>query len=302
MARAAGRDHGSVSLAGIGSVRRRTWEIVEVARPGDRVSLAFDVLIRALIALNVVVVVLETIPSLDAAAGPVFAVFDGISVGVFTVEYVLRIWSSVEEPRYRSPVLGRLRFAATPLLVVDLLAVLPFYLAFLPVDLRILRGVRLFRLFRILKLARYSRALRTFGRVARRKREELVATMALVTFLILVAGSLMYFVEHEAQPEVFSSIPAALWWAVVTLTTVGYGDMFPVTPAGRLLGGLISLSVLGLIALPTAILGAAFVEEMQQRRDRRRRAREGSTEPEPPEPDRESPRRCPHCGQVLDDA
>lgn len=287
-------------MVSVASVRRRTWELVEVARPGDRASWLVDVGIRALIALNVLAVIVETVPAVDAAAGGWLAAFDGFSVIVFSVEYVLRVWSCTEDPRYAQPVRGRLRFAATPLALVDLAAVLPFWLPALGVDLRLLRGVRLFRLFRILKMARYSRALRAFGRVFGSKAEELTLTFAMVGFLLLLASSLLFYAEHAAQPDVFSSIPAAMWWGIVTLTTVGYGDVYPITSAGRVMGGIFALSAVLLIAMPTAILGAAFVEEME-----RQRAPAEAPEPqEPPEPSEDegaaAPPTCPHCGRVLD--
>ena len=283
----------------VASLRRRVWEIVEIARPGDDPSRAFDVAIRVLIALNVVAVVVETIPAVEAAVGPWLHAFDLGSVLVFSVEYLLRVWSAREDPRYPRPILGRLRFAVTPLALVDLLAVIPFWLPFLGIDLRILRGARLFRLFRILKIVRYSRALQTFGRVFRRKAEELVLTFALVGFLLLIASLLLYYVEHEAQPETFASVPAAMWWGIVTLTTVGYGDVYPITVAGRLLGGLFALSAVLFIALPTAILGAGFVEELAARPG----DGDAHTPSSPASPSAEAGGRdwdyCPHCGEPL---
>ena len=284
----------------VGSIRRRVWEIVEIARPGDRTSWLFDVAIRVLIALNVIGVVLETIPAVADAVGFWLGAFDTVSVMVFTVEYLLRVWSAREDPRYSGIVLGRIRFAFTPLALIDLLAVLPFWLPVLGVDLRALRGVRLFRLFRILKIARYSRALQTFGRVFRRKAEELILTFALVGFLLLIASLLLYYVEHEAQPDTFASVPAAMWWGIVTLTTVGYGDVYPITVAGRLLGGVFALSAVLLIALPTAILGSGFVEELQART-----AGEGLGNGTPLGPTGDAGgggadrAYCPHCGARL---
>lgn len=245
-------------------IRERVREIVEIARPGDRPSRIFDLGIRALILLNVLAVVLETVPELEAAAGEFFIAFEVFSVAVFSIEYVARVWSSVEDPAYgrSGPVLGRLRFAKTPLAVVDLLAVLPSLLPMLGFDLRLLRGVRLFRLVRILKLTRYSRSLQTLARVFRRTRQQLVLTLFGLAFLLLVASSAMYFAEHAVQPEQFSSIPEAMWWGIVTLTTLGYGDVYPVTLLGRIMGGLFALCGILLVALPTAILGAGLIEEM----------------------------------------
>ena len=291
----------------LSAARRRVWEIVEIAGPGDRPSRLFDIGIRLLIALNVIAVVVETVPAVESAVGPWLYAFDLASVIVFTIEYVLRVWSAVEVPRYRRPVFGRLRFMVTPLALVDLLAVLPFWLPALGLDLRVLRGVRLFRLFRILKIVRYSRALQTFGRVFRRKAEELVLTFALVGFLLLIASLLLYYVEHDAQPETFASVPAAMWWGIVTLTTVGYGDVYPITVAGRLLGGLFALSAVLFIALPTAILGAGFVEELEARRAVRgpgERSTSSSPASRPPDGSHDHGpvgewTYCPHCGERL---
>lgn len=243
-------------------VRDRVWRVLEPAREGDRPSRLFDLAIRALIGLNVVAVILETVPALEERFAAAFYLFELFSVAVFSAEYVLRVWSCTASDRYSRPVRGRLRFAVSPLALIDLLAVLPAYLPAVGVDLRMLRGARLFRLFRILKLARYSEALRLFGRVFRRKRPHLVITLSLVGFVMLVASTVMYHAEHAAQPDVFASIPHAMWWAVVTLTTVGYGDVVPVTLLGRLMAGLFAVTALFLIAVPTAILGAGFMEEM----------------------------------------
>lgn len=265
--------------------RRRVWRILEIAEPGDRASLVFDLAIRALIAANVLAVVVESIPEVQDVGAQWFRVFDAVSVAVFSIEYLLRVWSAPEDERYEGAVRGRLRFAVTPLALVDLAAVLPAYLPMLGVDLRILRGVRLVRLVRILKLFRYSRALRSMGRTFRRKRAELLLTLSMVGLLLLVASTLMYYAEHTAQPDTFGSIPEALWWGVVTLTTLGYGDVVPMTLLGRIMGGVFALCGLLIVALPTAILGSAFIEEM------------GGV----PKPAREVTR-CPHCGALLEGA
>ena len=247
-------------------VRKRVWEILEIAGPGDQASRVFDLSIRGLIALNVLAVILETVPAVREVVGNGFLAFEICSVVVFSAEYLLRVWSSVEGASDSRPFTGRVRFALTPLLLVDLLAILPFYLPLAGTDLRIFRGVRLFRLFRILKLARYSEALRTLGRVFTRRRAELVLTLAMVGFILLLSSALMYFAEHEAQPEKFSSIPGAMWWGVVTLTTLGYGDVYPITALGRVFGGLFAVTGILLIALPTAILGSGFMEVLDEKR------------------------------------
>lgn len=281
--------------------RRRIHRILEIAEPGDRPSRVFDIGIRGLIAANVVAVVVESVPEIQEAAAPWFRAFDLASVAVFSVEYVLRVWSAPEDDRYRRSVRGRLRFMATPLALIDLAAVLPAYLPMVGVDLRILRGVRLVRLVRVLKLARYSRALRSLGRTFRRKREELALTLSMVGLLVLIASTLMYYAEHTVQPETFGSIPDSMWWGVVTLTTLGYGDVVPVTLLGRFMGGLFALSGLLVIALPTAILGSGFVEELASSPtgipEGERRGAPGVGEPGAGEPeDATPPVRCPRCG------
>jgi len=260
------------------SVRRRVQEIVAVARPGDAVSRAFDVAIVVLILLNVAAMVFESVASIREAMGSTFRVFEYVSVIVFSLEYLLRVWSCVEEPRYTHPVFGRLRFARSPLALVDLLAVLPFYLPFVNVDLRMLRILRIMRIARLAKLGRYSDSLQTLGRVVAAKKEQLISTVFILLILLVIASCLMYYVENETQPDHFSSIPMAMWWAVTTITTVGYGDVLPVTVIGRLMAAIIAILGIGMFALPTGILGAGFVEEMERRKQ---------------------PRCCPHCGKEL---
>jgi len=254
-------------------------EILEVTAPGDRASRAFDLFILSLIALNVAALILETVQPIYEKAPKLFKWFETVSVGIFSVEYVLRVWSCTAAPRFASPVRGRLRFAVTPLALIDLFAVLPFYLPFVGVDLRFIRAVRLVRLFRVMKVARYSQAIRTLGRVVSAKKEELLVTLFILCLLLLFASSLLYFAERQAQPEHFTSIPAAMWWGITTLTTVGYGDIYPVTPLGKVIASVIAILGIGMFALPTGILGAGFVEEIQARKRK--------------------PKVCPHCGKEI---
>jgi len=206
--------------------------------------------------------VLETVPGLAARYRGWFLVIELVSVFVFTVEYALRLWSCVEDRRhdYRDPVRGRLRYALTPMAIVDLLAVLPFYLFFLiPMDLRILR---LLRLVRLLKITRYSPALRSLGAVFKAEARSMLGAAMLMGMAVLLASSVMYVLERDAQPDNFDSIPKAMWWGVVTLTTVGYGDVTPVTVLGRVFGAMVTVFGIGIFALPTAILAAGFAREL----------------------------------------
>jgi len=252
---------------------------MEVAAPGDRQSRAFDLFILSLISLNVVALVLETVRPIYQAWSALFNGFEVASVLIFTVEYIVRLWCCIEDPRYRHPVKGRLRYAVSFFGLIDLLAILPFYLPFIGGDFRFVRAVRLFRLFRVLKLARYSFALSSVKGVLLKKREELLCTLFLLVLLLLFSSSLMYYVEGEAQPNAFSSIPMAMWWGVATLTTVGYGDVYPVTAIGKMLGSVIAVLGIGLFALPAGLIGGAYLEEVEERKNRKR-LKESDQDPE----------------------
>ncbi len=223
------------------SLRKRVDEIVGVAMPGDTLSKAFDILIVMLIALNVIALILESVKSIEAFSPRLFSIIEYVSVIIFSVEYIARVWACVEKPKYNKPMTGRLRFVITPLAVIDLLAILPFYLPFTGIDLRFLRIMRMMRIFRLAKLRRYSQSLQLLHRVMTAKKEELLCTLFILLLLVIVAASMLYYAENSIQPENFSSIPAAMWWAVATLTTVGYGDVYPVTGLGKLMASVIAV-------------------------------------------------------------
>jgi voltage-gated potassium channel len=239
--------------------RRRVYELFE-PRLGGRAGRAVDWTILVLIAVNVTAVMLETVDPIFERFAETFHWIEVVSVIVFTVEYVARIWSAVEAAEYSAPVRGRIRYALRFLVLVDLLAILPFYLTALGLglDLRFLRALRLVRLFRMLKLARYSDALDRFIEVLRDRREKLVIAFSANLVLLMVASSTMYLVEHPAQPEVFPSIPETMWWGVITLTTVGYGDVVPVTTPGQLVGAVVAILGIGMFALPAALIATGF--------------------------------------------
>jgi voltage-gated potassium channel len=256
-------------------IRLRAFQVVEAAETEDRVSRWFDTVIVTLVMLNVLAVVVETLPGIKARYAPYFWAFEVFSVVVFTVEYVLRLWSCTASGKYRHPLGGRLRFALTPLALVDLVAILPFYLPMvMTVDLRFLRALRMFRIFRLFKVARYTESLRALRAVFRNKKEQLLLTLFGMFILLLIASSLMYFAEHVAQPAAFGSIPHAMWWAVSTLTTVGYGDVYPVTPWGKVLASVISCLGIGMFALPAGILSSGLTEHLQQHVARKHDARQ----------------------------
>ncbi|GAB4245403.1 MAG: hypothetical protein Kow00129_05310 [Thermoleophilia bacterium] len=251
------------------AMKKRARELLEVAGPREGTGRALDLFLVAVISLSILAVVLETVSVISDRYGSALRAFNMFSVAVFTVEYLARIWSATADPRYAEPVRGRLRWATTPMAIIDLLAVLPFYLPFGPWDLRFLRAMRLLRLMRVFKLARYSDSLALLAKVVRAKKDELAMTLGAVLFLLFLASSLIYYLEHESQPEAFSSIPTALWWGVATLTTVGYGDIYPVTAAGRILGSAVALLGVGLFAMPAGILASGFTAELERRKQRK---------------------------------
>ncbi|MGB8953401.1 MAG: ion transporter [Candidatus Aminicenantales bacterium] len=215
----------------------------------------FGKFIIALIVLNIAAVILSTVERLEQQYSSCFFYFEVFSVIIFTIEYFFRLWSCTVNVKYSHPVIGRIKFAITPLAVIDFLAILPFYLPmFIPFDLRFLRALRLFRILRLFKMGRYSIALKTVGNVFSAKRGELLITVFIIGILLILSSSLIYYAERDAQPESFSSIPASVWWSVVTLTTVGYGDVYPMTSTGKLFGAVISFLGIGLFALPAGIL------------------------------------------------
>jgi voltage-gated potassium channel len=242
--------------------RTRVYDLLNAHDGGQTVlERLIDWFLIGLVLLNTAAVVFESVKSLDTRYHALFVGIELASVYLFTFEYVLRVWTSVEDPRYRQPWRGRLRFIFSPLALIDLAAILPFYF---PIGLLDLRFLRLARLLRLLKVARYVRALHVIGHVVRRKRAELVVALGVIGLMLLLVSSLMYTIESEAQPDKFGSIPDTMWWGVATLTTVGYGDVFPITPAGKVLSSVIAVLGLGLFAIPTGILASGFSEQLQE--------------------------------------
>ncbi|MBT8443270.1 MAG: potassium channel family protein [Gammaproteobacteria bacterium] len=223
--------------------------------------------IIALIIINGIAVILEANPAIYIPNAPLFTILELFSVAVFTLEYCCRVWIATEDPRWAGQPawMARLKYMLTPMALVDLLAIAPFYLSMLiPVDLRYLR---LFRLLRLLKLSHYFDGLRIFSVVLQRESSAIAGALLIMLTLIIVSACLMFTVENAAHPGRFESVAEAIWWAVVTLTTVGYGDITPITFAGRLLAIVIMILGVGTMALPAGIMAARFSEELQNRRE-----------------------------------
>ncbi|MDQ2818832.1 MAG: ion transporter [Pseudomonadota bacterium] len=257
-------------------IRLHLFHILYRPLPGTRFARPVSFFLAAMIVINCLALSLETVAAIYAGHAEFFQMLEVVSTGIFAVEYALRVWTCVEEPRYAAPVTGRLRYIVSPLALLDLLAILAF---FAPLDLRFLRIFRLSRLFRVLHLEVFNRSMQAIFEAVGRRRHLLYVSVAIMATAVYCTAVLLYAVEHAAQPDKFSSIPATLWWAVVTLTTIGYGDMAPITPLGKVLTSVIAIFGIGIFALPTAILTAAILDA-------------GSS----------LSGRCPHCqGSMSDD-
>ncbi len=266
------------------TLRKRLYLTLNPAA-GEKGGIAervFEAFLITVILLNILTIVLDSVASVHRGYHALFMQFENFSLIFFTIEYFARLYSIVEDEKYADPVKGRLKYLFNPLALVDLLAILPFYLTFFPIDLRFLRIFRLMALFRLFKIARYLHALDIFRRVLRDRKEQLVLSFIFVLFVLVFISFVMFYAEHEAQPDKFSSIPATMWWGIATLTTVGYGDIVPVTSLGKVLGGMFAIAGVGLLALPAGILSSGFFENLHR-------------------PEEKTPRRCPHCDKEIHD-
>jgi len=262
--------------------KAKVFEVIQPAEDGKLASRIFDCSIMFLIAVSMVSIFVVTFP-IPWRLAHAFETFEKISIIIFTVEYLLRIWTSdflfPEEKRLSA----LKKYVFSGMAIIDLLAILPFYLPMLfPIKLLGLRALRLVRLLRICKLSRYSESLAYIGIVFKSKARDIVASFFVVFLLLIVASLLIYYAEHDAQPESFKNAFSGLWWAVATLTTVGYGDIYPVTVFGRIIGALIAILGIGMVAIPTGIISSGFVEHLQARNNKD-----------------DEMTYCPHCGKRL---
>lgn len=264
------------------SFKHYMWDLCEPDEQAGPLERRLHVFLMVLIFLNIFAVLLGSVSRIYSQYGRLLDVFEYFSVAVFSLEYLARLWSCTADPRYQHPVWGRLRYVFSPMALVDLAAIVPTFFTFTQLDLRFVRALRLVRLARLAKFGRYSQASNLLIRVLIAKREELMLTMSLLVVLALFCATAMFYAEGTVQPDKFPDIPSAMWWAMMTITTVGYGDVFPVTATGRLIAVFTSLIGILMIALPTGVFGAAFVEELNNRRKDKRHAV------------------CPHCGKSIE--
>ncbi len=255
------------------SSSRKAWfHILHKPLPTNNWARVVNYFLAVVILANCTAVALETVESIYATREAVFAYLETISTGIFVVEYCLRLWVCVEPPRFSRPFIGRVKYAFHPLPLLDLIVIATY---FAPVNLRFLRIFRLTRLLRVLHLEEFDESMQAVWRGIEKQKYMLVVSLTLMLIAVYFAAAMIYMVEHAAQPEAFSSIPETLWWAVVTLTTIGYGDVTPITALGKFLSGGIVIIGVGIFALPTAIVTAAILDAGLNH----------ST-------------RCPHCGKM----
>lgn len=249
------------------ALRRRVFESLEPHVHGEPGLSAANKFLVVCIVLASALAILDTEPTVSGGYGREFRIAELAFGIIFSVEYVLRLWIAPENPtwaKYRFP---RLRYAVSVQAIIDLLAIVPTFFAFGGGGSVLLRFFRVLRILRLAKLGRMSTAWHDLATALSERRHELFLTISIAGFVLLVASTLMYWAEADAQPDKFGSIPRAMWWCIVTLTTVGYGDTYPVTLLGKLLSGLVALAGIGLIAMPTGILAAAFSDVVQRRRE-----------------------------------
>ena len=243
--------------------RQKIHALVFPSMYGGQLQSLFDYLIVFLVTVSVVAVILESVQAINYLFNIHFIVLNTVAVVIFTTEYCMRIYSCVEEPEFERPILGRFQQARTGSSIIDLLAILPFFLEVFLHHLFDLRFIRVFRLLRLLKLTRYTNATSTLTTVVGREWPVLVTSAFIMLLLVILTASLGYLFEHEAQPDKFENIPQSIYWAVITLGSVGYGDISPITPLGRIMTIILALLGIGIFAIPAALLSSAFTDQLR---------------------------------------
>ncbi len=240
------------------SLRRKLFEVLQPNK-SNYISKTVDLVIISIIFINVVTIILSSVPRFSSAS-KMFNIIELISIIIFSIEYILRVWVCIEDCKYNN----RFSYIFSFYALVDLLSILPFYIPkIIKLDLRILRIIRFVRVFRLFKMGRYSKGIQLLVTVLKKHSPQLLVVIFVAILLLLVLSSFIFYIENPVQPETFDSIPSTMWWGIITMTTVGYGDMYPVTPLGKILGGIIAFMGVGLFSLPAGILGAGLLEEIR---------------------------------------
>ena len=247
--------------------RQKIHALVFPSEYGGELHHVFDTFIVIWVIISVLAVIFESVHSIHYLLNLEFLILDAIAVSIFTIEYCLRLYCCVEEPGYQRAVAGRLKLAKSTSSIIDLLAIAPFFLEVFLHHLFDLRFMRVFRLLRLLKLTRYTGATQSLSKVVAREWPVMAASAFIMLLLVVMTASLGYLFEHEAQPEKFENIPQSIYWAVITLASVGYGDISPVTPAGRAMTIVLALIGIGIFAIPAALLSSAFSDQLKMDRE-----------------------------------
>lgn len=256
-------------------MKQRIFEIISVAGKGDKLSKIFDITIISLIFINLFIAFLDTF-TLSSNITKFYYTIEIISIIIFTIEYLLRIWTTnlLYPDKSRSMAIIKYIFSFSS--IIDLLAILPFYMQFFfPYNLLALRSLRLLRMFRVLKINRYSKAFNKLADVFKQKKDELLVSIFVISLLIIISSILIYNFENPAQPDVFKNAFSGIWWSIATFTTIGYGDIYPITTMGKILSSIIAFLGIALVAVPTGIITSGFNQKIEK---------EAST------------KTCPNCG------
>lgn len=247
--------------------RQKVHALIFPGTYGGKLQELFELFIAVWVLISVLAVILESVHGIEYLLNVEFVILDSVAVAIFTIEYCMRLYSCVEEPGFKGALAGRWRQAKSPSTVIDFLAILPFFLEVFLHHLLDLRFLRVFRLTRLLKLTRGNDATATLGKVIAREWPVIAAAAFIMLLLVVLTASLGYLFEYEAQPDKFENIPTSIYWAVVTLASVGYGDISPVTPAGRAMTIVLAFIGIGIFAIPAALLSSAFSDELQKERE-----------------------------------
>ena len=264
-------------------IQKKAYEILESRSRELPAGIFVSRALVFLIFVNVLAAVIETDAWFFQNYGHALDILAFVSVFVFTAEYIVRVWCCTQNPLYRSPITGRLRYMVTPAALIDLFVILPFMALPFIAQSGSYSFIRFLRIFWILKIGHYTRSLTTFFRVFKAKQEEIFIAFFVMLLLLVIGSTLIFFAEHDAQPTKFTSVLASMWWGIETMATIGYGDMVPVTPLGKVIASFVALIGIGLFALPAGILASGFIDEYSKNR------KEGQ----------EQPGICPHCGKEI---
>lgn len=260
------------------SFKRKLFLVLDDHTSRKPLNRFFHGLLFTLIIISSLLLIIESVNTLGKVYSMYFYSLEVLTMVFFTIEYLMRVYTCTEQSTYKHPIFGRLRFVFTPLMLIDILSIIPFYLIIFSSNYSGFYIFSIFRVLRLFKAIRYVKAFKIIGKVFYIQREQLLVSFVFIIFVFVFASSIIYIAEKDAQPDKFSDIPSAMWYTIATITTVGYGDVYPITTIGKVTGGLISMTGLLLFAIPTSILTSGFLKISQQTRKQI----------------------CPHCGKSHD--